>query len=58
MPFRKTISITITEDAKFDPELVVGDYAKSKALATAAVLKAVKQGLNASVVFPSGLLAR
>ncbi len=52
----KPKGITITEDAKFDPELVVGDYAKSKALATAAVLKAVKQGLNASVVFPSGII--
>ncbi len=46
----------ITEEAEFSPELVEGDYAKSKAMATAAVFEAAKQGLNASVVFPSGII--
>ena len=46
----------ITEDAVFSPELVRGDYAKSKAIATALVFDAAKRGLNASVVFPSGII--
>jgi dihydroflavonol-4-reductase len=46
----------ITEDAVFSPELVRGDYAKSKALATALVFDAAARGLNASVVFPSGII--
>ena len=40
----------------FSPELVRGDYAKSKAIATALVFDAAKRGLNASVVFPSGII--
>ena len=45
-----------TEDAVFSPELVRGDYAKSKAIATALVFEASDRGLNASVVFPSGII--
>lgn len=46
----------ITETKTFSPEKVYGEYAKSKAMATRAVFEAVKQGLNASVVFPSGII--
>ena len=46
----------ITESCDFSPGLVDGDYAKSKAMATALVLQAAKEGLNASVVFPSGII--
>ncbi|MBS7263122.1 MAG: NAD-dependent epimerase/dehydratase family protein [Eubacteriales bacterium] len=46
----------ITEEAVFSPDLVKGDYAKSKALATALVFEAASRGLNASVVFPSGII--
>ena len=46
----------ITEDAVFSPELVWGDYAKSKAIATSLVFEAAERGLNASVVFPSGII--
>ena len=46
----------ITEDAVFSPGLVRGDYAKSKAIATSLVLEAAERGLNASVVFPSGMI--
>lgn len=46
----------ITEDAVFSPDLVHGDYAKSKAIATALVFEAAEQGMNASVVFPSGII--
>lgn len=47
----------ITEVDSFDPEKVVGWYSKTKAMATQAVLDAAaKQGLNACVVHPSGIL--
>lgn len=45
----------ITEDCCFDPELVVGGYAKTKAEATREVLQAAKNGLDAVVVLPSGI---
>ncbi|MDR1408944.1 MAG: NAD-dependent epimerase/dehydratase family protein [Oscillospiraceae bacterium] len=47
---------TILETADFNPESVNGDYAKTKAEATCAVLDAAASGLNASVVHPSGIL--
>ena len=46
----------MTEVEDFDPHLVVGAYAKTKAEATAAVLAAAKDGLDAVVVHPSGIL--
>ena len=46
----------IKEDAVFSPDAVRGDYAKSKAIATSLVFEASDRGLNASVVFPSGII--
>ena len=46
----------ITESADFSPGLVDGDYAKSKAAATELVFNAAERGLNASIVFPSGII--
>ncbi len=46
----------IREISEFSPEKVHGLYAKTKAEATAAVLKAAKEGLNASVLHPSGII--
>ena len=46
----------ITEDREFSPGLVDGDYAKSKAAATELVFDAAERGLNASIVFPSGII--
>ncbi len=47
----------IREVCEFDPDQVVGWYSRSKAMATQEVLDAVeKQGLNACVVHPSGIL--
>jgi dihydroflavonol-4-reductase len=46
----------MTEIDAFDPDKVVGPYAKSKAEATAYVSAAVKGGLNAVLVFPAGIL--
>ncbi len=45
----------MTEIRQFDYHKVVGLYAKTKAAATAIVLRAAKKGLNASVVHPSGI---
>ena len=46
----------ITESGDFSPGLVDGDYAKSKAAATELVFDAAERGLNASIVFPSGII--
>ena len=48
----------IKEVATFSPEKVIGAYAKTKAEASQAVLEAVKQGLNAVIVHPSGSFRR
>lgn len=45
----------ISETDTFDPDRVNGLYAKSKAAATAYVLNAAREGLDASVVHPSGI---
>lgn len=46
---------TSREIAHFDPKAVIGLYAQTKAEATQIVLDAAAQGLNASVVHPSGI---
>ena len=46
----------ITEPDRFAPDEILGDYGKSKAMATALVLEAAQNGLNASVVLPSGII--
>lgn len=47
----------IREVSSFDPKRVVGCYSQSKAMATQAVLDAVRdKGLNACIVHPSGIL--
>lgn len=46
----------ITETNDFSPNYVDGLYAKTKAEATACALDAAKEGLNAIVVHPSGII--
>ena len=46
----------ITEIKVFNPASVKGIYAKSKAEATVCVLEAVKQGLDAVIVHPAGVI--
>ena len=53
----KPKGMTITETDAVSSEFVSGDYAKSKAEATSLVFAAAKNGLNASIVFPSGIIA-
>lgn len=48
--------ITINELRPFDPENISGDYSKSKSLASLEVLKGIKQGLDAVIVCPSGII--
>jgi dihydroflavonol-4-reductase len=48
--------ITIDESCPYDPENVLGDYAKSKAQATIEVLKGIERGLNAIIVCPTGVI--
>lgn len=47
---------TISEVTNFHPEQVEGAYAKTKAEATRIVLEAAKNGLDAVVVHPSGIV--
>lgn len=46
----------LTEVDHFSPELVVGNYAKTKAEATELVMDAARRGFDAVVVHPSGIL--
>lgn len=48
--------ITIDESLPFDPDNPVGAYDRSKAEATLEVLAAVKQGLDAVIVCPTGVI--
>lgn len=48
--------VTISESRDFSPDLVVGDYAKSKAEATKLVLEANREGLVTVVVHPAGVI--
>lgn len=46
----------ISEVSSFDPDLVEGMYAKTKAEATQCVMDAIKEGLDAVIVQPSGII--
>ncbi len=46
----------ITESSDFSADVVKGEYAKTKAEATAYVLAACKKGLDVSIVHPSGII--
>lgn len=46
----------ITEVDVFTPDAVEGDYAKSKAEATAHVVQAAKYGMNVTIIHPSGII--
>lgn len=52
----KEIGQAIREVDDFNPDLVIDDYAKSKAIASQHVLDQVKLGLNAILVHPSGII--
>jgi dihydroflavonol-4-reductase len=52
-PKNNAMTYEITD---FNPETVVGAYAKTKAQSSALVMAAVKEGLNAVMVHPSGVI--
>jgi len=45
----------ITEIERFNPNDVVGYYAKTKSEASSYVMNAIKNGLNANIIHPSGI---
>jgi len=47
---------TITEINHFDPNLVVGAYAKSKSKASQYIIDMIEKGLKAIIVHPSGII--
>ena len=53
---KNAMQTEITKETLFSPDLVSGDYAKSKAIATTMVFDAANDGLNVNVVFPSGII--
>lgn len=44
------------EPVSFSPDKVVGDYAKSKTIATKYVFEKCREGLDAVVLYPSGII--
>lgn len=52
----KPMKAVIDENAVLSPDSVRGDYAKSKAIASSLVFDAAARGLDASVVYPSGMI--
>ncbi|MEA3440528.1 MAG: SDR family oxidoreductase [Chloroflexota bacterium] len=54
--FRAPHGVTIDESIPFDPNNHVGAYDRSKALATLVVQEAVRQGLDAVIVCPTGVI--
>ena len=46
----------IDETAPIDPERIIGDYAQTKAKATLLVREAIAEGLDAVIVYPSGII--
>ena len=52
----KPMSETVEEVSSFSPDLVHGQYAKSKAAAAQLVLDYARAGLNVSIVHPSGII--
>ena len=53
---RSEDDIVIDESVPFDPENPAGEYDRSKAQATLAVLEAVRSGLDAVIVCPTGVI--
>lgn len=48
--------IVIDESRRFDPENVLGEYSRSKALGTLEVIEGIERGLDAVILCPSGII--
>lgn len=55
IPEKDSCSV-LTEVSRFSPRKVVGAYARTKAAATQSVLEMTRQGLDAVIVHPSGII--
>ena len=53
---RPPLGVVIDETLPFDPQCPAGDYDRTKAEATLAVLEAVRDGLDAVIVCPTGII--
>lgn len=56
LPLPPSFEDEIPEVDHYDPDLVHGDYAKSKAMASQLVLDAAREGLDTVIVQPSGII--
>ncbi len=56
LPFPENPDDVMEEIDHYDPDLVYGDYAKSKAMASQLVLDAARSGMDALIVQPSGII--
>lgn len=50
------IGVAIAEPENYDPESVIGCYSQSKAIAAQHVLEAAREGLNACITHPTGIM--
>jgi dihydroflavonol-4-reductase len=48
--------VPLCETTEFRPDALDGDYARSKARASIEIRKSIEQGLDAVIVFPSGII--
>ncbi|MGE5222236.1 MAG: SDR family oxidoreductase [Omnitrophica WOR_2 bacterium] len=53
---RAPLGMVIDERMPFDPDNTSGEYDRSKAVASLAVLKAVQEGMDAVIVCPTGVI--
>lgn len=53
---RAPLGVIIDESMPFDPDNAAGEYDRSKAVASLAVLKAVQEGMDAVIVCPTGVI--
>ena len=56
LPLPEDFSTVIKESDHYEPDLLHGDYAKSKAMASQLVLDAARDGLETVIVQPSGII--
>ncbi len=53
---RPSFGVVLNEDVPIDPSSTLGEYDRTKALATLQVLRAIEEGLDAVILYPSGVV--
>lgn len=56
IPVVKNDNSKLKEPTNFNPDIIEGAYAKSKTIATGYIFEKIKQGLQAIVLYPSGII--